>query len=79
MRPAESSVAGHEEPGVDQAIQVEGRERPADPDGRGSRLATDRARLRGDVEVQGSPDRLGQRREVVETVVEGRSVHGSPF
>lgn len=72
-RPA--PVLRRKETGLDESVEVEGRQRPPDPKRRGGVIAPDEAVLADDMAIQRSACRLGERCEFVQSVVQGRVVH----
>ena len=71
----ESPVLGTEQPGLDQAIEVERGQRTSDPDRRRRLVAPDRVRSADDVQVQGPTDRFGQRCDRVEAIFDRGGIH----
>ena len=74
----QATELGLQQPGLDESIEMECSERPADADGRCRCVAAHGIGRRGDMEVEGTPDRLGERRHVLEPIGQGADSMG-PF
>src|SRR5207248_7684811 len=75
--PGEPAVAGDEEPVGDEAVEVEGRQSPADAHG-GRRLVSPGSVVpRGGIEIETSASGVGKRGEGGDARVGVRRIHGS--